>query len=467
MDDIEGVVEATDLQADMAVLTELDGEQFDAIFEFECVAGLEVVRLVHACERTIRHHLILRTLFVQYGATLQQVVLKFPMKGMVLVTREGNDGEVKGEMCYKLSVKIRHAFYDAISLPIVFEDLLAAYTPQQALTERPSFYDWVSYVKSLDPAPLREFWTKVLQGSLMTYLVPPVRLPTSGFPSRNEIIMHVPMIQTSYGTPASVLQAAWALVLSRATGHQDVVFGSINANRNSTFPDVDLVAGPCLNQLPVRVSLDRAAVTTLGSLIAEVQAQAVAAIPHQHLGCRDIIRNCTQWPAWTRFHSVALYQNHIPYQHGTTVKFGDVDCFCSASGRAGQAADLYVIAAQVSSQLEIKMWYSQHTLPEEKAQWIARLLKTVLEAIPAALEEPIRRIAQNGEGCQPVFHQQQRLVQPPSGIHNKAPASRMTFKSQVLQVHNRGPSFRKLGPRGQASLLDSRKRSATVREKTD
>ncbi|KAL9030209.1 MAG: hypothetical protein Q9196_001643 [Gyalolechia fulgens] len=418
MDDIERVVEATDLQADMAALTELDGEQFDATFEFESVAGLEVARLVHACERTIRHHPILRTLFVQYGATLQQVVLKFPMKGVVLVTREGNDGkgeeeeedqgtvlgdrlsqfclQVKGEMCHKLSVKIRHAFYDAISLPIVFEDLLAAYTPQQALTERPSFHDWVSHIKSLDPAPSKEFWTKVLQGSSMTYLVPPVRLPTSGFPSRNEIIMHVPMIQTSYGTPASVLQAAWALVLSRATGRQDVVFGSINANRNSTFPDVDLVAGPCLNQLPVRVSLDSAAVTTLGSLIAEVQAQAVAAIPHQHLGCRDIIRNCTQWPAWTRFHSVALYQNHIPYQHGTTVKFGDVDCFCSASGRAGQAADLYVIAAQVSSQLEIKMWYSQHTLPEEKAQWIARLLKTVIEAIPAALEEPIRRIAQNG-----------------------------------------------------------------------
>jgi hypothetical protein len=51
-----------------------------------------------------------------------------------------------------------------------------------------------------------------------------------------------------------------------------------NANRNSTFTDVDGVPGQCLNNLPVRVNLGHSAVTILGYLIAQIHAQAVAAI---------------------------------------------------------------------------------------------------------------------------------------------------------------------------------------------
>jgi non-ribosomal peptide synthetase component F len=132
-------------------------------------------------------------------------------------------------------------------------------------------------------------------------------MPTSGSPRGDEVSMRVPSITTPYGTLSSVVQAAWALVLSCTTGQRDVVYGAPNANRNCTFTDVDCVPGPCLNNLPVRVNLGHSAVTSLGSLSAQIYARAVAAVPHQHLGFRDIIKNCTDWPSWTRFSSVLLF----------------------------------------------------------------------------------------------------------------------------------------------------------------
>jgi len=417
INNIESVAEATDAQADMAALTELDGEGFYVTITLESTAGLEVAHITRACERVIRHHPLLRTVFVQHEATFKQVVLKPPPKDMVLVTKEEEEDEgdhvginavlgdklpqfglhVRGEKCHKLRLKIRHALYDAVSLPIILQDLRAAYE-QQALSRGPSFHDWVSHVNSLDTATSRKFWRQALHGSSMTTLVPPTGLPTSGSPCRDEISMRVPLTTTSYGTPSSVVQAAWALVLSRATGQQDIVFGAPNANRISAFSDVDRLPGPCLNNLPVRARLDQAAVTSLGSLVAQIQAQAVAAIPHQHVGFRDIIRNCTDWPPWTRFSSMVLYQNHESIlEHGTSLRFGDVDCAYSGRGGIGQAADVWIAVMPESSELVIKMLYSRRTLPEEKAQWAARLLQIVLETMPTALEQPIHRIEQNGE----------------------------------------------------------------------
>ena len=422
MQDIESVAAASDGQADMLAVSELDGKAFRSTVTMQFAApGLEAAKITGACERVIRDHPILRTVFVQHGATLQQVVLKSSPKAIVqVIADKGEAGEesgdhagmntvlghslpqfhleVTGTRCHKLRLTIHHTLYDALSLFILFQDLRLAYS-QQPFAKGPSFHAWVSHVSSLDKAAAKAFWTKTLQGSSMTYLVPPPTglRPKLASPSCDEISMRVPMITTSYGTCASVVQAAWALVLSRITGKQDVVFGAPNANRDpASFPDVDRVPGPCVKYLPARARLDR--VTNLGGLVAELQTQAVAAIPHQHVGSRDLIRTCTDWPAWTRFGSVLLYQNdEVMQQLGpSSALFGDVPCAVTADGTPGQSADVWVQVTPTESmeELMIQMWYWREIIPEEKAQWIARFFQTVLEAMPTALEQPLHRVAE-------------------------------------------------------------------------
>ncbi|GES63924.1 hypothetical protein ATETN484_0010000300 [Aspergillus terreus] len=416
---IESVVEATDTQADVLAVSELDGQGFNSRFVMEFgAAGLDLARMTEACEVVLRQHHLLRTIFVQHRTTLQQMVLKSPPRGSVQVTTDEEEFEdtsgyyvgmkpvledrlprfrllARGDRCHKLHLQIHHAVYDAISLPIIFKNLEAIYR-QEAVATGPSFHSWVSHIRSLDKTAAREFWVQTLKGSSMAYVVPHPkgRRPTSGSSCSEEILIRVPMIKTSHGTCANIVHAAWALLLSHITGKQDVVFGSGHANRNlASFPDVDQVLGLCMNYIPVRARLDTKA--SLGGLVAQIQAQAVATIPHQHLGVRDIIQTCTDWPAWTRFSSVLLYQNDETMQtFEPGVRFGDVDCTIKGIGGVGQASDLWLQVSPSASMKEfmVQVWYSRRTIPEERAQSITRLFQSVLESMPLALDRPLQEI---------------------------------------------------------------------------
>ena len=160
IDDTESVAAATDLQAYLAAMTELDGEGFVLTYSWKCAAGLEAAHIIESCERIIKHHPLLRTVFVQHGAILKQVVLKSLPKGMLLVLQQGEEDErdhvgmrvlygdtlpqfhleIRQGKCHKFGLKIRHALYDAMSLVMILEDLRSAYT-QQPLSRGPSFHD--------------------------------------------------------------------------------------------------------------------------------------------------------------------------------------------------------------------------------------------------------------------------------------------------------------------------------------
>lgn len=61
-----------------------------------------------------------------------------------------------------------------------------------------------------------------------------------------------------YGaTPASLLHAAWALVLSIYTSSDTVVFGSVFSGRNLPLDGIEDTVGPMVNTLPVCVHLDK------------------------------------------------------------------------------------------------------------------------------------------------------------------------------------------------------------------
>jgi amino acid adenylation domain-containing protein len=417
---IQSITEATDVQADMVAVGELDGEAWHNEMIMGSQTGLDVGRLVSACKAIISHHQMFRTAFVQHSNTLYQIAVnQVPLDDMITVGGEmpsttssqtaldiylphfhldelSNDGK----RCHNVRLKIHHALYDAISMDIVLRDLRMVYAGDLPL-KGPSFYDWVSYVNHMDLSNSEEFWQQTLQGSSMTYLVTP-SVPVTPHFCRDSMQIRIPLrnVITTYGTPSSVVQAAWALVLSSATGLDDVVFCAPNANRSlASFPDMDQVCGLCLNFLPARARIDRQ--MTLGSLIQQLHDQAVASIPHQHQGFRAIIKRCTDWPSWTRYSSMLIYQNHDSLQK--SIRFGEQDCFLTPYGKFGRCADILIEATPSPSlqenaegQVEMKdlvidMLYSRKTFTDEQANWILQCFTKVLESIPKNLEQPIER----------------------------------------------------------------------------
>jgi len=75
-------------------------------------------------------------------------------------------------------------------------------------------------------------------------------------------------------TVASLFHLAWALVLGRVSGHDDVVFGTVLMGRLQSISDAGQVMGPCINTLPVRVRMSDVSVveslTSTHTMLAEI-----------------------------------------------------------------------------------------------------------------------------------------------------------------------------------------------------
>ena len=95
------------------------------------------------------------------------------------------------------------------------------------------------------------------------------------------------LARTTATTMAVVLEAAWALVLSRLTGDSDVVFGATRACRRTALDgEADAMIGLFMNTLPMRARIDDDA--SVRALLAELRRQGVAMRDHEHAQLAEI-----------------------------------------------------------------------------------------------------------------------------------------------------------------------------------
>ncbi|WP_344409265.1 amino acid adenylation domain-containing protein [Streptomyces viridochromogenes] len=87
-------------------------------------------------------------------------------------------------------------------------------------------------------------------------------------------------------TVNAVVQGCWALLLSRLTGQDTVLFGAVTSGRPAELPGVEDMVGLFANTLPVRVDVDPR--LTPAELFAAVQERQAALLPHEHLTLAEV-----------------------------------------------------------------------------------------------------------------------------------------------------------------------------------
>jgi fengycin family lipopeptide synthetase D len=87
-------------------------------------------------------------------------------------------------------------------------------------------------------------------------------------------------------TVSTVIQTGWALVLSRFSGADDVVFGATVSGRPAQVEGIETMAGLFINTIPVRIRLD--AEKTVARLVREVQEEALNSQKHHYGSLADI-----------------------------------------------------------------------------------------------------------------------------------------------------------------------------------
>ncbi|EXG81669.1 non-ribosomal peptide synthetase [Cryptosporangium arvum] len=198
-----------------------------------------------------------------------------------------------------LVVTHHHILLDGWSGPLWVGELSAHYTGAE-LPPPVAFRDYLGWLSTQDTDAAREAWAAELAGlpaagHAPRHLapadpgVPPVWPETATGYLSEEVTEQLTRFARGAGvTVGALVNTAWGLTLSRLTGQDDVVFGTIVAGRPADLPGMESIVGLFINTVPVRVRT--APDTSLRDALAQVWDAQSRLAEHQYLGLNDIQR---------------------------------------------------------------------------------------------------------------------------------------------------------------------------------
>jgi len=179
-----------------------------------------------------------------------------------------------GAASFHLVLSNHHALMDGWCAPIILGEVLACYEANlagRALTLPPTrpYRDYIDWLNGIDPAASETFWRRELRGFREPTPLPlAIRRSATDAGSRPtppaERTILVPstvasdlasMARRHRLTLSTVIAGAWAVVLGRHSGRDDVVFGVTVSGRPAELTGVESMVGLFINTLPARVEL--------------------------------------------------------------------------------------------------------------------------------------------------------------------------------------------------------------------
>jgi amino acid adenylation domain-containing protein len=133
----------------------------------------------------------------------------------------------------------------------------------------------------------KSFWDTQLRNAQKTAL--PFRIKNASQKATSKVLrktLDFSQHQQSSITKASVLRAAWAIILAEYCDTKDVCFGSTVSGRNAPVVGLREMSGPMIATIPIRTRLDGGKSTA--AFLKDVQAQSMEMTPYEQFGLQNI-----------------------------------------------------------------------------------------------------------------------------------------------------------------------------------
>jgi len=314
---------------------------------------LDTAALRRAWEGLVERHGIFRTAFVWEGVIrpLQAVYATAPLDWEEADWRSEIDGQLEaflaedrrrgfaldrpGLMRLRL-MRLRddswavvwtthHLLMDGWCLPLILQEVALRY--RQACGETvdlapapPAFERHIGWLARQDRIVAQAFWREHLAGIeaptplAINHRPLDIRRPIERLERRRLVLDHdqsaalTAFARRHRVTLNSVMELAWASVLARYSGQDDVVFGIAVSGRPPELPQVERMIGLFTNTVPLRLALDQDR-SVLENLHA-VQAATRNVIQHAHLSLTDIQRQTAVPNGTPLFHPLIVFENY-------------------------------------------------------------------------------------------------------------------------------------------------------------
>ncbi|UPZ26788.1 non-ribosomal peptide synthase/polyketide synthase [Streptomyces sp. LRE541] len=228
-----------------------------------------------------------------------------------------------------------HLLLDGWSAAQVFDEVCERYAALTAgrrpdVPDRAPFGDYLGWLARQDTERAEAYWREALAGFPVATALPRDRRPAEAHRTSSSGSVRVTLdadvsarlretAQTAGLTVNTVLQGAWALLLSRYGGGDDVVFGTTVSGRPADLPGVTSMVGLFINTLPTRARIDgeRRLLDWLGDL----QAAQSESRRHDFVSLAQL-QTWSEVPGGTSlFDSIVVFENY-PFDADALARHG-------------------------------------------------------------------------------------------------------------------------------------------------
>lgn len=217
-----------------------------------------------------------------------------------------------------------HLLLDGWSLSLALKDVFAFYEAERRgvdLSLPPSrpYRDYIAWLQAQDMAQAERFWRDTLAG--LTAPTPlHVRRAGEADPAADDYAEQRLRLSAATTTALhtfarqqrvtlnTVIQGAWAALLSRYSGETDVLFGATIAGRPAGLDGVEAMVGLFINTLPARVHVPDD--VALGPWLQTLQAQQAAARRYEYAPLVEIQRWSDIPQGQPLFDTLLVFENY-------------------------------------------------------------------------------------------------------------------------------------------------------------
>ncbi|GIG70508.1 non-ribosomal peptide synthetase [Phytomonospora endophytica] len=305
-----------------------------------------------------------------------------------------------GRDVLRLAWTYHHIILDGWSLSTLFGDFLRLYRAATQGREdagtpgAPAFSAYVGHVARRDTAAFDAYWSRLLDGydtgaGLATAApvaeregrgVGRIAVSSTGGLARRLTEAYAPRGVTL----SHITEAAWGLILARACGTDDVVFGKVVSGRDAPIPGIDKTVGLFINTIPVRVHTPPG--TTVTALLEAVRDQALASAEHDHGSLARIQRAL---PVEGLIQSLFAFENY--HVEAGTIHGGGLTFERGREEETNYPVNLVV--QQDSDELAFSVLYDRRALARSDVDRVLARILYFLDAVADGADRSLGQVA--------------------------------------------------------------------------
>ncbi|KAG7041998.1 amino acid adenylation [Colletotrichum scovillei] len=329
--DVEDVLPCTPLQEGLMALSSSTSKSYLVQYVLDIAAETDIARLKMAWETVAEAHGMLRVRLVDTisSGILQVIVrenltwnesfnleeylavdLDAPSTFGVPLNRFGIVYNVGGDASHMVWT-VHHAVTDGQAVGLTLQSVRDAFHGALEPTET-SFASFMKHFKSMHMESASRYWSSVFEGGEFVSFP---RKPSTVHGALEHqgpafVLRKVPVPTSSTdATATTMLRAAWALVISRFSNSNDVVFGVTSSGRNAPFDNIESILGPIIATVPLRIWCN--GTSTVRDLLDSIQMSTINMIPFEQMGIQNIARINSSCRSACDFQTMMIVQPEV------------------------------------------------------------------------------------------------------------------------------------------------------------